>query len=383
MRVQFGIAPVPMATLVKKPTGSWKAVIRKAGWPMTSKTFRTKRDAADWARRTEDEMVRGVYVQRVGSERTTVADALRRYVAEVVPAKSPTTQTVEIRRAKIIEKHLGSYSLAAVTPDVVAGYRDARSAAGRSNNTVRLELALLGHLYSTAIREWGLGLTYNPVANIRKPSPGNGRSRRLDGDEEQQLFEALDGHSNPMLGWIVRIALHTAMRKAEILSLRRNQVDLRRRVVRLERTKNGDSRLVPLSLEATAVFREALAHPEHEVVDSPLLFYGSPGKDKRRRPYIIDKVWRECVQKADLEDLRFHDLRHEAVSRLVEAGLTDQQVAAISGHKSMQMLKRYTHLRGEDLVGVLDHSFSQAARSDQDRNPPTGIDKPFRIRAIA
>ena len=345
---------MPLATFVKTPAGLWKSVIRKSGWPTASKTFRVKRDAQDWARRTEDEMVRGVYIVRAGSERTTLKLALRRYLQEVVPTKSVTTQRADIKRANILDKHFGAYSLAAITPDVVATYRDERLADGKSNNTVRLDLALLSHVFTTAIREWGLGLTYNPVANVRKPSPGSGRNRRLAIDEEIRLFEVLNQHTNPMIGWIARIALHTAMRKGEIVSLRRNQVDLARRIVRLEHTKNGDSQLVPLSHQAAAVFREALTHGMHEAVVSPLLFYGDPGKDRRRRPYVIDKIWAEAVKKASLEDFRFHDLRHEAVSRFVEAGLADQQVAAISGHKSVQMLKRYTHLRGEDLVEQLD-----------------------------
>ena len=85
---------------------------------------------------------------------------------------------------------------------------------------MRLELALLSHLYTVAIQEWGLGLTFNPVLNIRKPSPGDGRDRRLSSDEERHLLAAVNRHSNPMLGWIVRIALETGMRSPETSSLR-------------------------------------------------------------------------------------------------------------------------------------------------------------------
>jgi len=343
-----------VATLVRTSRGRWEAVIRKGGWPTAAKTFRTKRDAQDWARQTEDEMVRGLYLRRAGSERTTLGAALDRYLAEVSSTKRPSTRAGEEKRSQILKAHLGAWSLAAITPERVAQYRDERLAAGLAHNSVRLELALLSHLFTTAIREWGLGLTYNPVANVRKPSPGPGRNRRLTKDEERRLLAEAHRHSNPMLGWIVRIALLTGMRQGEILSLRCDQIDLERRIVRLERTKNGSARIVPLSREATAVFRQALQHPLRQTVDSPLLFYGEPGKDGRRRPYIIGKLWADAVKRAKLEDLHFHDLRHEAVSRLVEAGLTDQQVSAISGHRSMQMLKRYTHLRAEDLVAELD-----------------------------
>jgi integrase len=247
-----------MATLVKTPSGTWKAVIRKNGWPTTSKTFRTKRDAEDWSRRTEDEMVRGVYIQRSGSERITLEAALKRYLSDITPTKKPTTQRGEISKAKKITEHLGKYSLAALSAEIIAGYRDKRlNEPGRdgniSNNTVRLELALLSHLYTVAIQEWGLGLTFNPVLNIRKPSPGDGRDRRLSPDEERRLLAAVNGHSNPMLGWIVRIALETGMRSSEISFLRRPQVDLTKRVIRLSDTKNDASRTVPLSRRATEV----------------------------------------------------------------------------------------------------------------------------------
>lgn len=347
-----------MATLVKTPSGTWKALIRKQGWPTATKVFRTKRDAEDWARRTEDEMVRGVFIQRSLSEKTTLAMALKRYLADITPTKKPTTQRAEHSKSKMLIKHLGKYSLAAIAPDIVANYRDTRLSTPcrdgtTSNNTVRLELALLSHLFTVAIQEWGLGLTYNPVLAIRKPSPGQGRDRRLTSLEERKLLAAVNAHSNPMLGWIVRIAIETGMRSSEITNLRCSQVNLKTRVVRLSDTKNDTSRTVPLTLTATDTFDKALNNPVRPI-DTDLVFFGEPGRDGKRRPYAFTKVWTILKTEQRIPDLRFHDLRHEAISRLVEAGLSDQKVAAISGHKSMQMLKRYTHLRGEDLVAELD-----------------------------
>ncbi|MNV48792.1 Tyrosine recombinase XerC [compost metagenome] len=156
-----------------------------------------------------------------------------------------------------------------------------------------------------------------------------------------------------MLGWIVQIAQETGMRLSEITSMKLGQVDLTKRVVRLDLTKNDSRRNVPLTRTATEAIQKALANPTRPK-DVQLVFFGEPGKDGVRRPYLFDKAWNDAKRVAGLEAFRFHDLRHEAVSRLVEAGLSDQEVAAISGHKSMQMLKRYTHLRAEDLVGRLD-----------------------------
>ncbi|MQY51318.1 tyrosine-type recombinase/integrase [Rhodocyclus gracilis] len=363
-----------MATISKTPSGTWKAVIRKTGWPTHSKSFRTKRDAEDWSRRTEDEMVRGVFIQRSGAERMTVADALKRYLDEV--PKKPSTAAADARRAKSLIASLGKYSMAALTREIVAKYRDDRLAGldrkdakgkpaprPRSPSTVRLDLALLGHLYTIAIKEWGMGLTHNPVQAIRKPPPAPGRTRRLAADEEERLLAAMAAHSNPMLGWIAGIALHSAMRSGEIATLRLGQVDLERRVVRLDETKNGSARTVPLSAEATELFRQAIANPIRPK-DCDLIFFGEPGKDGKRRPYVFQKMWREARAAAQIEDFRFHDLRHESVSRLVEGGLSDQKTAAISGHKSMQMLKRYAHLRSEDLIDELDRiSEAKAAKA--------------------
>jgi len=353
-----------MATFVKTDAGTWKAIIRKQGWPITSKTFRTKRDATDWARNTEDGMVRGVYISRTGAERLTVKDALQRYLREVTPTKKPTTQRSEKITAEHLTGFLGKYSMAALSSDLVASYRDHRIGAGKSNNTVRIELALLSNLFTIAIQEWGLGLSYNPVAAIRKPSPGKGRDRRLNANEEQRLLHAVDQYSNPMLGWIVRIAIETGMRQSEILNLRKSQLDLSARVVRLSDTKNDSARTVPLTISATAAFKAALENPLRPK-ESELVFFGEPGKDGKRRPYQFTKVWAEIKDALGIADLHFHDLRHEAVSRLVEGGLSDQEVASISGHKSMQMLRRYTHLRAEDLVTKLDRL---------KKNPPTPQD---------
>ncbi len=348
-----------MATLVKTDSGTWKAVIRKAGWPTTAKTFRTKRDAEDWSRRSEDKMVRGATADRM-----TVEVALKRYLAEVVPTKRATSQLADVKRSRILIRHLGKYSLAALNQELTAKFRDMRLAGEdrlsptgkpqpRANNTVRLDLALLGHLYTVAIKEWGVGLPANPVMNIRRPAPGPGRNQRMTSEEESNILAAVDAHSNPMLGWIVRIALETGMRTSEIVTLRRAQVEVDRRIVRLLKTKNTHPRTVPLTTTAAKLLQSALYHPVRPA-GTDLIFFGEPGRQGTRGPYAFDRVWQEIKRKQGLKDFHFHDLRHEAVSRFVEAGLSDQEVSAISGHKSMQMLKRYTHLRAEDLVGKLD-----------------------------
>lgn len=370
-----------MATIVKTASGNWKAIIRQTGWPTTCKTFRLKRDARDWARHTEDGIRRGIHIRIVSPARMLFADAIDRYLEEVTPRKRPRTQGSERQRAALLKAFFGRYALAAITPELIARYRDVRLASHvRSPNwskahssrrlapaTVRLELALLSHLFTVAIRQWQAGLLHNPVSSIQRPAPSVCRQRRLEAGDEGRLMAAIAGYPNPMLGWIVRIAIETGMRAGEIGGLCLDQVDLRRRVVTLEATKNGRSRDVPLTQVATRVLTEAIAHPGRPQ-GCDLVFPGKPARDGSIRPYRFSLPWWKLKNRLGLTDLRFHDLRHEAISRLVEAGLSDQQVASISGHQSMQMLKRYTHLRAEDLVRLLDRPQRTRARTGRRRS---------------
>jgi integrase len=352
-----------MPTVAKTESGTWKALVRKVGYPVSIKTFRLKRDAEDWARRTEDEMVRGSFIQRAPSERTIFAAALERYLNEVTPTKRPNTQITEKRRALPLLAYFGKYSLASITPELVAKYRDYRLSGEdrlkdgkpqpRAPNSVRIEMALLGHLFTVAIKEWGIGFASNPMQSVRRPAPGPGRNRRFVNDEEERLKAVIDAHSNPMLKWIVHLAIETGMRSSEIATLKLDQVDIKRQIVLLRETKNTSPRTVPMSKRATETMDMAMKNPVRPKKTS-LIFFGEPGKDGKIRPYNFNKVWREKRDAAGLANFHFHDMRHEAVSRFVERGFSDQEVSAISGHKSMQMLKKYTHLRAEDLVSRLD-----------------------------
>ncbi len=146
-------------------------------------------------------MVRGVYIDRADASQLLLKHALDRYLREVISTKKPSTYAAEQHKIKALKAELGNNSLAALNPNLITHYRDQRLAAGKSADTVRLELALLSHLFTIAIKEWQLGLVYNPVMNIRKSPAGQGRNRRLSADEEQTLLEACDQYSNPMLGW--------------------------------------------------------------------------------------------------------------------------------------------------------------------------------------
>jgi integrase len=161
-------------------------------------------------------MIPRVNVRRAASEATIVVAAVNGHLDGVTPSKRPSTQRSEARRAKSLATWPGRLALAALTPDIAASFGDKRLSRGESVSTVGLGLALLGYLYTAATREWGLGLVYSPVANVRRPSPGQGRNHQANWKEARRLLTSCDAHSNPMLGWIVRIALYTGMRQGKL-----------------------------------------------------------------------------------------------------------------------------------------------------------------------
>jgi integrase len=327
-----------MATIEKRANLQWRAKVRRKGFPPQSATFATKGTAVAWARQIETEMDRGVFVSRLEAERTTLAEALDRYEQEVTPAKKGWKQ--EVYRIGFWRNHpLAARSLASIRSSDLAQWRDERLKQGYSPITVRNDVNLISHVFTIAIKEWGMDGLINPVAQIRKPRLPPGRDRRLEDGEEDRLMEACRAYRSPWLAPVVQIALETGMRLGEIMGLRWPDVNLRSRVARLNDTKNGTRRDVPLSSHAVATL-EALPR----------------SLDGRVFPIAaetVKKAYHAAVERAGIEDLRFHDLRHEATSRFFERGLDMMEVAAITGHKTLAMLKRYTHLRAADLARKL------------------------------
>lgn len=276
----------------------------------------------------------------------TLSKALERYLQSVSILKKGFPQE-RYRIEQIKRSFLGRKTVKKITSVDIATYRDQRLAQTNIRTgkplaaaTVRLELSLLSHFFDVARIEWGY-CDSNPVANVRKPKVPPGRDRRLTAREERQILRYAHAHSNPDLYSIIVLALETAMRQGEILNLRWEHVNLKTRIAHLPDTKNGTQRDVPLSLKA----RDALIRIG--TMPSGLVFgYTSHG---------LKSTWRFMIIKLGIENLHFHDLRHESVSRLFELGTLDMmEVAAISGHKSLAMLKRYTHLKAQRLVRKLE-----------------------------
>ena len=329
----------------QKRSGAWRALIRRRGYPPLTRTFDSKAKAETWARQIEGEMDRGVFVSRAEAENTTLADALDRYAAEVSSSKKTANREIYTIRWWQTSA-LGPRSLASIRGKDIMAVLAAKEAEGAAPHTIHLYLALLSHLFTVARRAWGMEGLSNPTEFVRKPKLPQGRDRRLIDDEQIRLLNAAQAYGGE-IGAIITWAIETAMRRGEIAAMRWEHLDRKDRVLLIPETKNGTPRQVPLSTVALEILSQR----------DPLRGDGLPKRMDGRiwgmRPDSISQAFERVCQAAGIEGLTFHDLRHEATSRLFEKGLNPMEVAAITGHKTLQMLKRYTHLKAKDLVGRL------------------------------
>lgn len=326
-----------MASIRKRGEYQWQAQVRRDGHPPQTKTFATKKDAAAWSRMIERAMDQGTWKPRTEGDKTTLDAALQKYAAENTARKKGAAR--EANRIKAWRAHkLAKLTMAALRGADIAKYRDDRRADGVSDATIRLELMLLSSVYETARKDWGYAVT-NPVRTITLPSPSRKRERRLEHDEETRLLDALDNALPSMPArTLAAVAIETGMRQGELLRLEWDDIDLRRRVVCLSDTKSGDPRDVPLSSAALKLLR-TMPKPH----TGPVFAI--------RQDRLIRAFQRAC-DAAEISDLTFHDLRHEAASRLASK-LSAHELCKVLGWKTMQMALRYYHPRAEDLARKL------------------------------
>ncbi|UEO01094.1 site-specific integrase [Acidiferrobacter thiooxydans] len=337
-----------MATFRKRPgpggRAAWQAQIIRRGHEHQYKTFDTKAEAEAWARAIEGEMDRGVFVSRVEAESTTLAELLVRYQEEITPQKRGAA--MERSHLKVIgQDPIARCFVARITGRELTAYKNRRLAVV-AGSTLNRELNVLSHVFTVAVQEWHIHLPWgNPVRLLSRPRVDDKRDRRLVGDELPRLLaaaQAYGGEIGPLITW----AIETAMRRGEIAAMRWEHLDRKARVLLIPETKTGTPRRVPLSTAALAVLDglpRRMGHAAHNV----------DGRVFAMHTGSISRAFAEVCKAAGIEGLTFHDLRHEATSRLFEKGLGLMEVASITGHKTVQMLKRYTHLRAEDLVGRL------------------------------
>ena len=367
-----------MATFRKRGASQWEAQIRRRGYPTQSRTFTTKTDAETWARIIESEMSRGVWVSRTEAESTTLLEAVGRYEIEIIPSKKGLVQeksVVRILKALPLAKRpiasIRSADIATLRDDWLKDYQAA---------TVVRRLAVLSHIFSIARKEWGMESLANPVSVIRKPQLSNSRTRRVLLEPKKATkrakpaakLEDLPDEVSRIIGVsgsdalppITVLAIETAMRRGEIANLTWDYIDLKRRVAHLPKTKNGSARDVPLSrraIAALAPLHKAYSKKNAEEDNRVFKIRGDAitraferAVERARRNYIDEcESAGKTPQAKYLTDLRFHDLRHEAISRLASV-FPLHELTKITGHKDPRMLMRYYHPRAEDLVKRLD-----------------------------
>lgn len=320
-----------MATISARPNGNWQAKVRRHGTTL-SETFASKTAADAWARKQESEIERGLWRDSTAAERTLLREALERYGREKSDRKRGAVKEASVLRI-LSDEAIARKTLARIASADIASLVESWRRIGYVPSTIKRRLVVLSHLFETARREWGMETLVNPVKIIKLPPINDARERRV---LESELDVVCRASRSSILAPVVRLAVETAMRRGEIVNLEWKHIDLGRRVARLPETKNGHPRDVPLSSRAVAVL-ESLPRPIRG------------GRVFDVREDAITQAFERACRRAGIEDLRFHDLRHEATSRLAEK-LPVHDLAKVTGHRDLRMLMRYYHPRAEELA---------------------------------
>lgn len=316
-----------MATISKRG-GRWYAQVRRRGFPSKGKSFGSQAEAKAWATIQEGRIEQGSSPFPATSLRDVPLRAIiNRYLDEVTPTKR-SADTEQLRLQKLSRDPLADIALADLNASHLAAYRDRRLETVKSG-TIRRELSLIHHALDIARKEWGMPLGTNPVTSLRLPKLNNARDRRLREGEFEILMKAISTCRGDQLASIVQLAIHTGMRRGEILDLAWDRIDLAKRLAHIPHTKTGKPRTIPLT---------------DDTIDILMAMPGRSGPVFTISPNALKLSWQRAVRRSGLSDFRFHDLRHEAVSRFFEIGLAMPEVALISGHRDPRMLFRYTHI---------------------------------------
>ena len=327
----------------------YRVQIRLKGHPTQSATFQRKTDAKRWAQQTETAICEGRHFKAIEAKRHTLNQLIDRYLRDVAPALKSAGDRQ--RQLKWWKEQIGAYTLADITPALIVECRD-RLAQGRtfrgdrrSPSTVNRYMAALSHAFTIGMKEWGWieDNLFRKISTLKEP---RGRVRFLDEEERRRLLEACKEHSR-QLYTIVVVAVSTGARKNEIMSLTWNQANVNRGLITLHDTKNNERRSIPLQGHALELVKEMA---KIRRLDTDLLFPSHKSPDK---PLSINTIWKRIVKKAALNDFRFHDLRHSAASYLAMNGASLAEIAEVLGHKTLQMVKRYSHLSEQHTAKVV------------------------------
>jgi len=350
-----------VATIEKRVSAdnktSYRVKIRMKGEKPVTATFDKLTDAKSWEKQTETEIKHGRYFQKAEGRKHTLSGLIERYLPTI--QKKKDTDHAE-RHLKWWKERIGEKYIADVTPALISSIKD-ELAAGittrgqRSQATVNRYLAALSPVLSMAAGEWQL-IETNPLSKVKKFKESQGRVRFLSEQERDALLDACRKSKNTMLYPIVVLAISTGMRQGEILSLRWKDVDFVHSRILLDETKNGERRQVPLLGAAMDELRKldhAVKSAKVRVLEDAgeKLVFASGAGGSLYAPVRL--AWDKAVDQAKISNFRFHDLRHTAASHLAMNGATLTELSELLGHKTLAMVKRYSHLTSSHLHNVV------------------------------
>lgn len=327
-----------MATINSRGPYQYQAIVRRKGYPTQTKTFEKKQDAKDWASTVESTMRHAIFVDRTEAEMTTLGELLERYKREVTPGKRGKGPEMS-RMKRLIAHPLAMRRLTQLRPADFTSYGNERRKQGASEKAIREELVLYSAVFTIATEKWSIPIVH-PLAKFELPRGSKWRERRPSHDEEARLLAACRESKSAGLECAVVLAIETGMRRGEIAGLSWSHVDLCNHVIRLSLTKNGDKRIVPLSEKAEDALRGLLLR---NTTGKVFTFHDSNG---------IGAAFARACARAGIEDLHFHDLRHEAASRLAPR-MTAPLLAKLMGWRTLQTVMRYYNPREQELVALV------------------------------
>ncbi len=320
---------------------SYRVKVRLKGFPTQHATFERLTDARKWTQQTEAAIREGRHFKTTEAKRRTIGEMIDRYIKDVLPTK-PKTSKHTLLHLNWWKKELGQYSLADISPALIAEKRD-QLAAGitkrnsqRSPSTVVRYMAALSHAFTITVKEWGW-IEDNPMRKVTKPKEPRGRVRFLSDEERTRLLTECKNSESPYLYIAVVLALSTGGRRMEILGLCWQDVDLNRGIITLHETKNGERRVLPLAGHALELMKQ---HSKVRRINCKFVF----PSHNLKNPVDLRTPFETVLRRAEITDFRWHDLRHSCASYLAMNGASLAEIAEILGHKTLQMVKRYAHL---------------------------------------
>lgn len=350
-----------MATIEKRinldGTTSYRAKVRLKGYPTQNATFARLTDAKKWVQDTESAIREGRHFKTREAKKHTLKELINRYFEEILSRKIKgiTDQKTQL---SWWQDNIGSFLLSDITTALIIEYRNKLSSekslrknGKRSSSTVNRYCSALSHCFSIAVKEWEW-MQENPMLKIKKLKEPRGRVRFLSDEERERLLEVCKESQSPFLYLLVVLAISTGARKMELCSINWEDVDLKRGMIILHDTKNGERRALPLVGIAKDLMKE---HFKNRNENTNRVF---PAKNLID-PIDIRTPFETALIKAEIEDFRWHDLRHSCASYLAMNGATLAEIAGVLGHKTLSMVKRYSHISEAHTAGVVERMNSK------------------------